>query len=100
MECQPKHFRDCYFAHTTQALKPCYQNFIKPLKLFFHNKAKVKMNHHINRNLTRYQAGYLIGNDWEKAASIGNGVSSLRATGIEEGKKTNFNLKTTTKQYG
>ncbi|XP_055907702.1 uncharacterized protein LOC129942684 [Eupeodes corollae] len=72
----------CLPSHTTQALQPLDRSFFKPLKSFFHNEAKAWMNHHKNRTITRYQAGHLIGNAWEKAASVGNGASGFRATGI------------------
>lgn len=72
----------CLPSHTTQALQPLDRSFFKPLKSFFHNEAKVWMNHHKNRTISRYQAGYLIGNAWEKAASVGNGASEFRASGI------------------
>lgn len=72
----------CLPSHTTQALQPLDRSFFGPLKIYYNNEAKVWMQHHKDRNITRYQAGYLIGKAWEKAASVGNAVSGFKATGI------------------
>ena len=72
----------CLPSHTTQALQPLDRSFFGPLKSYFNQEAKTWMQHHKGRAITRYQAGYLIGKAWNKAASVGNGVSGFKATGI------------------
>lgn len=72
----------CLPSHTTHALQPLDRAFFKPLKSYFAQEAKSWMINYKNKKLTRYDVSKLIGKAWGKAASISNGVSALRSTGI------------------
>ncbi|KAJ8866680.1 hypothetical protein PR048_032541 [Dryococelus australis] len=72
----------CLPSRTTQALQLLDCSFFGPFKGYYNNEAKVWLQHHKFRNITRYQAGYHIGNAWNKAASVGNAVAGFKATGI------------------
>lgn len=72
----------CLPSHTTQALQPLDRSFFGPLKVYYNKEATLWMQQHPSRNITRYQAGQLIGNAWRKAANVGNAVSGFEATGI------------------
>ncbi|KAJ8881324.1 hypothetical protein PR048_017805 [Dryococelus australis] len=68
-------------SHTTHALQPLYRSFMGPLKAYYNNGAKLWLQQH-DRNITRYQAGYIMGNALNKAASVVNTVAGFKATGI------------------
>ncbi|KAJ8976639.1 hypothetical protein NQ317_011147 [Molorchus minor] len=72
----------CLPSHTTQALQPLDRSFFKPLKDYFKQEAEIWMSSNENRKIGRLHLGHLIGKAWEKAATVKNGVSGFRATGI------------------
>lgn len=72
----------CFPSHTTHALQPLDRAFFKPLKTYFAQEAKTWMINNSNKKLTRYHISKLIGKAWGKAASVANGVSAMKATGI------------------
>lgn len=72
----------CLPSHCTQALQPLDRSFFKPFKTYFNQEAQVWIKHNANRNITRYQAGQLIGKAWLRAASVATGVNGFKATGI------------------
>lgn len=72
----------CLPAHTTHFLQPLDRSFYKSLKSYYYSACNrfVKANH--ARKLGRLQFGDLLGCSWNKAATLQNGVSGFRATGI------------------
>lgn len=72
----------CLPSHCTQALQPLDRSFFRPFKIYFNQEAQLWMKNHSSRNLTRYQAGELIGKAWLRTASVGIAVNGFRATGI------------------
>ncbi|CAH2005646.1 unnamed protein product [Acanthoscelides obtectus] len=45
-------------------------------------EAQLWMKHNASRNLTRYQAGALIGKSWLRSASVATAINGFKATGI------------------
>lgn len=72
----------CLPSHCTQALQPLDRSFFGPLKAYYRQEATSWMRNHPNRNITRLQAGQLIGKAWQKAATVGTAVSGFEACGI------------------
>ncbi|KAJ8938481.1 hypothetical protein NQ318_007117 [Aromia moschata] len=72
----------CLPSHTTQALQPLDKSFFKPLKDYFKQEADTHMFLAQSKTITRMHIGELIGNAWQKAATVGNGCAGFRATGI------------------
>lgn len=72
----------CLPSHCTHALQPLDRSCFGPLKCFYNQEAQKWMVNHPNRNLSRYQAGEVIGKAWVRAAVPSNAISGFRATGI------------------
>lgn len=72
----------CLPPHTTHALQPLDKAFFGPLKAYFKTASNTWVEQHVGRRLTRYQVGPLICEAWEKSASVGNGTSGFKSTGI------------------
>ncbi|KAJ8949542.1 hypothetical protein NQ318_005104 [Aromia moschata] len=72
----------CLPSHCTQALQPLDRSFFRPFKTYFNQEAQLWMKNHSNRNLTRYQAGDVIGKAWIRAACIANAINGFKACGI------------------
>ncbi|KAJ8958280.1 hypothetical protein NQ318_017424 [Aromia moschata] len=72
----------CLPSHTSQALQPLDKSFFKPLKDYFKQEADTHMFLSQSKTITRMHIGELIGNAWQKAATVGNGCAGFRATGI------------------
>lgn len=72
----------CLPSHCTHALQPLDRSCFGPLKCFYNQEAQTWMINHPNRNLSRYQAGEVIGKAWVRAAVPSNAISGFRATGI------------------
>ncbi|CAH1973221.1 unnamed protein product [Acanthoscelides obtectus] len=72
----------CLPSHCTQALQPLDRSFFKPFKTYFNHEAQLWMKHNASRNLTRYQAGALIGKSWLRSASVATAINGFKATGI------------------
>jgi hypothetical protein len=72
----------CLPSHCTHALQPLDKCFFGPLKSYFKKEAAAWMKQNPQRKITRYQMGRLIGFAWNKADSVGVGVSAFESTGI------------------
>lgn len=72
----------CLPPHTTHALQPLDKSFFGPLKAYFKTASNTWVEQHVGRRLTRYQVGPLVCEAWEKSASVGNGTSGFKSTGI------------------
>ncbi|XP_018576511.1 uncharacterized protein LOC108915046 [Anoplophora glabripennis] len=72
----------CLPSHCTQALQPLDRSFFKPFKTYLNQEAQLWMKHNASRNLTRYQAGSLIGKAWLRSASVATAINGFKAAGI------------------
>jgi hypothetical protein len=68
----------CLPSHATQALQPLDRSSFKPLKTYYNQEAIIWTRNHRERNITRYQVERLMG----KAASVSNGSSGFKVTGV------------------
>lgn len=72
----------CLPAHTTHFLQPLDRSFFKSLKTYYYSACNSFMKTNPARKLGRLQFGELLGCSWNKAATVQNGVSGFRATGV------------------
>lgn len=72
----------CLPSHTTHFLQPLDRSFFKSLKARFYELCRLWLKHHDKRRITRYQFGELLSASWGKSATVQNGSSGFRATGI------------------
>ncbi|KAJ8939879.1 hypothetical protein NQ318_023219 [Aromia moschata] len=72
----------CLPSHTTQFLQPLDRSFFKSLKLNDYSACNLYIKNNPGRKLTRLQFGQLLGDAWNKSATVNNAASAFRATGI------------------
>lgn len=72
----------CLPSHTTHFLQPLDRSFFKSLKSNYYSECNRFMKINPSRKITRYQFGKLLGDSWSKSATVQNGISGFRATGI------------------
>lgn len=72
----------CLPSHTTHYLQPLDRSFFKSLKAHFYESCRLWLRNHVGRRITRYQFGELLSASWGKAATVQNGSSGFKATGI------------------
>lgn len=73
----------CLPSHTTQFLQPLDRAFFKSLKSYFAKACNLFIKTNPTRKINRMIFGKLLSDAWSKAATVENGVSSFRATGIQ-----------------
>lgn len=69
-------------SHTTHWLQPLDRVFFKSLKSYYIKACNNFMTNHPSRKLTRLQFGEMLSAAWNKSASVENGVSAFKSTGI------------------
>lgn len=72
----------CLPSHTTHYLQPLDRSFFKSLKSYYYASCNNFIKSNPTRKLTRFQFGKLLGSAWGKSATVENGMSGFRATGI------------------
>ncbi|KAB0799206.1 hypothetical protein PPYR_07086 [Photinus pyralis] len=72
----------CLPPHTTHYLQPLDRAFFKSLKSAFYQACNVWVKTNADRRITRLVFGKLLNIAWGKAASVQNGTSGFKATGI------------------
>lgn len=72
----------CLPSHTTHYLQPLDRSFFKSLKTNYYAACNNFMKTNPSRKLTRLQFGKLLGHAWGRSATVENGMSAFRATGI------------------
>lgn len=72
----------CLPSHTTHYLQPLDRSFFKSLKSNYYAACNNFLKTNPSRKLTRLQFGKLLGYAWGKSATVENGLSAFRATGI------------------
>jgi hypothetical protein len=72
----------CLPSHTTQFLQPLDRAFFKSLKSHWNNVCNLFIRMNPTRKINRLQFGKLLAESWAKSATVTNGVSAFRATGI------------------
>lgn len=72
----------CLPSHTTHYLQPLDRAFFKSLKSNYYAACNNFLKTNPSRKLTRFQFGKLLGYAWGKSATVENGISAFRATGI------------------
>lgn len=70
----------CLPSHTTHYLQPLDRSFFKPLKAYWADVCNNWMLSHTS--IERHHFGVLLKSAWSRAATVENGVSGFRATGI------------------
>ncbi|XP_030762226.1 uncharacterized protein LOC115887043 [Sitophilus oryzae] len=72
----------CLPSHTTHFLQPLDRSFFKSLKSHYYSECNRFMKTNPSRKITRYQFGKLLGEAWNKSATVQNAISGFKATGI------------------
>lgn len=72
----------CLPSHTTQFLQPLDRCFFRSLKLNYYAACNLYIKNNPGRKLTRLQFGKLLAEGWNKSATVNNGTSAFKATGI------------------
>jgi hypothetical protein len=72
----------CLPPHTTHYLQPLDRGFFKSLKTFYYDACRRFIKGNTGRKLKRVNFGKLLGQSWNRAATVENAVSTFRATGI------------------
>jgi hypothetical protein len=72
----------CLPPHTTHYLQPLDRGFFKSLKIFYYDACRRFIKGNTGRKLKRVNFGKLLGQSWNRAATVENAVSTFRATGI------------------
>ncbi|CAH1981192.1 unnamed protein product [Acanthoscelides obtectus] len=72
----------CLPSHTTQFLQPLDRCFFRSLKLNYYSACNLYIKNNPGRKLTRLQFGKLLAEGWNKSATVNNGASAFKATGI------------------
>lgn len=72
----------CLPAHTTHYLQPLDRTFFKALKTYYSQACRHFVKSNTSRTLKRLQFGKLLGESWNRAATVDNAVAAFRATGI------------------
>lgn len=72
----------CLPSHTTHYLQPLDRSFFKSLKNHYYAACNNFLKTNPTRKLGRLQFGTLLGSAWGKSATVENGMSGFRATGI------------------
>lgn len=72
----------CLPSHTTHYLQPLDRSFFKSLKSSYYYECNRYIKINPTKKITRYQFGKILGDSWNKSATVQNAVSGFRATGI------------------
>jgi hypothetical protein len=72
----------CLPPHTTHYLQPLDRCFFKSLKTFYYDACRRFIKGNTGRKLKRVNFGKLLGESWNRAATVENAVSAFRATRI------------------
>lgn len=72
----------CLPSHTTHYLQPLDRSFLKSLKNHYYAACNNFLKANPSRKITRIIFGNLLGQAWGKSATVENGMSCFRATGI------------------
>lgn len=72
----------CLPSHTTHYLQPLDRSFFKSLKNHYYSACNNFLKANPSRKITRLIFGNLLGQAWGKSATVENGMSGFKATGI------------------
>lgn len=72
----------CLPSHTTQFLQPLDRAFFKSFKSHFAKACNLFIKTNPTRKINRMIFGKLLSDAWSKSATVENGISCFRATGI------------------
>lgn len=72
----------CLPSHTTHYLQPLDRAFFKSLKTHFYDACNRFVKTNPSRKITRLQFGELLGQAWNKSATVENATAAFRSTGI------------------
>lgn len=72
----------CLPPHSTHKLQPLDVSFFAPLKTFFNDACRLYVRRYPGRGINKVAFGGIFAEAWNRAATVGNGVSGFRSCGI------------------